>query len=114
MPKYEHIILARQDISTSQVETLIEDFTKVIDDNEGKVEKVESWGLRNIAYRIKKNRKAHYTLMNIECPPAAMKELERQQSINEDILRVMTIKVDTFEEGQSAVLSSKNEKKTRR
>lgn len=114
MPKYEHIVLARQDISAAQVETLIEDFTKVIEDGEGKIEKVESWGLRNIAYRIKKNRKAHYTLMNIECPPAAMTELERLQSINEDILRVMTIKVDSFEEGQSAVLASKNEKKTRR
>ncbi len=114
MPKYEHITLARQDISASQVETLIEDFTKVIEDNHGKVEKVESWGLRNIAYRIKKNRKAHYTLMNIECPPAAMAELERIQSINEDILRNMTIKVDSFEEGQSAILVNKNEKRTRR
>lgn len=114
MPKYEHIVLARQDISTAQVETLIEDFTKVIETGEGNVQKVESWGLRNIAYRIKKNRKAHYTLMNIECTPAAMAELERQQSINEDILRIMTIKVDSFEEGQSAVLANKNEKKTRR
>ncbi|MGL1922569.1 MAG: 30S ribosomal protein S6 [Hyphomicrobiales bacterium] len=114
MPKYEHIVLARQDISTAQVDTLNEDFTKVIEDGEGKIEKLESWGLRNIAYRIKKNRKAHYTLMNIECSSATMKELERLESINEDVLRVMTIKVDTFEEGQSAVLSSKNEKKTRR
>ncbi len=114
MPKYEHIVLARQDISTAQVETLLEDFTKVIEDGEGNVQKVESWGLRNIAYKIKKNRKAHYTLMNIECKPATMAELERLESINEDILRVMTIKVDTFEEGQSAVLTSKNEKKTRR
>jgi small subunit ribosomal protein S6 len=104
MPLYEHVFLVRQDASAPQVETLTQQFKSVIESNGGKVPKVENWGIRSLAYRIKKNRKAHYSLLNIEAPPAAVAEMERQMSINEDVIRFMTIKVEELEEGPSAIV----------
>ena len=104
MPLYENVFIARQDISTAQVEALTDTFANLVAENGGKVEKREYWGLRNLAYRMKKNRKGHYVLFNLEAPPAAVSELERNMRINEDILRYMTIKVEEHEEGPSAMM----------
>ena len=108
MPLYEHVFLARQDVSGQQVEALVEQFKSVIEQNGGKVAKVEPWGLKSLTFRIRKNRKAHFTLMNIDAPPAAVSEMERQQRINEDVLRVLTIRVDELEEGPSAMLQKRD------
>ncbi|MGL4974088.1 MAG: 30S ribosomal protein S6 [Bosea sp. (in: a-proteobacteria)] len=108
MALYEHILLARQDISAQQVDTLVETFKGIIENNGGTVPKVEYWGVKTIAFRIKKNRKAHYSLLNIDAPPAALAEMERQMAINEDILRFMTIRVEELEEGQSAMLQKRD------
>jgi small subunit ribosomal protein S6 len=97
MPLYEHVFLARQDVSQTQVEALTKEFTDVIEELQGKVSKTEYWGLRSLTYKIKKNRKAHYTLLNIEAPPAAINEMERRMGISTDILRFMTIRVDEHE-----------------
>jgi len=113
MSLYECVLIARQDIATTQVETLAEEFANVIIANGGQVTKREFWGLRNIAYRMKKNRKGHYVLFNVDAPAAAIKEFERQMSINEDILRYLTIRVDELEEGPSAVLQNKNQRDDR-
>ena len=107
MSLYECVFLARQDIAAPQVEALADELANVLAANGGTVAKREHWGLRNIAYRIKKNRKAYYVLFNIDAPAAAIKEMERQMSINEDVLRYLTIKVEAHEEGPSAVLQSK-------
>ena len=101
MALYEHIFLARQDVSQQQVEELTAALTEVLSQGGGKVTKNEYWGLKGLSYRIRKNRKAHYTLMNIEAPAAAVAEMERQMRINEDILRFMTVRVDELEEGPS-------------
>ncbi|MBV1885970.1 MAG: 30S ribosomal protein S6 [Parvibaculaceae bacterium] len=114
MSLYEHIFIARQDISAQQVETLVEQFTAVITEAEGKVTKNEYWGLRNLAYKVKKNRKGHYGLLNIDAPHAAVAEMERLMSLNEDILRFMTIRVDELEEGPSAVMQNKGSRDGRR
>jgi small subunit ribosomal protein S6 len=107
MPFYESVFIARQDISATQAEALTEQFANLIAEQGGKVTKKEQWGLRNIAYRIKKNRKGHYVLMNIDAPAAAVTEMERQMRINEDILRYLTVRVDALEEGPSAMLQSR-------
>jgi small subunit ribosomal protein S6 len=104
MPFYENIFIARQDISTAQVETLTDTFANLVAENGGKVEKREYWGLRNLSYRMKKNRKGHYVLFNLEAPPAAVSELERNMRINEDVLRYLTIRVDELEAGPSAMM----------
>ncbi len=104
MPSYEHVFLARQDLSTAQVDSLAETFTKIIEDGAGKVEKTEYWGLKSLAYRIKKNRKAHYVLLNIEAPAPAVHELERNIAINEDVIRYQTIRVDELEKEPSAMM----------
>ena len=108
MPFYENVFIARQDISATQAEALVEQFAALIASQGGTVTKKESWGLRNIAYRIKKNRKGHYTLLNIDAPPAAIAEMERQMRINEDVLRYLTVRVDALEEGPSAMLQSRS------
>jgi small subunit ribosomal protein S6 len=105
---YENVFIARQDISEVQVEDLTESFTKVINDNDGKIVKSESWGLRTLAYRIKKNRKGHYVMLNIDAPAGAIHEMERQTRINEDILRYLTIKIDAIEEGPSVMMNSRS------
>lgn len=113
MPMYEHIFIARQDVSSTQVETMTADFTKILEENDGKVAKSEYWGLKNLAYKIKKNRKGHYVLMNIDAEPAAVAEMERQLRLNEDIMRFMTIRVEEHEEGPSVVVRSKADKDRR-
>ncbi len=112
MPMYEHVFLARQDLANAQVEAMTEVFTKIITDGQGRVAKSEYWGLRSIAYRIKKNRKAHYVMFNIDAPPTAIAELERQVGLSEDILRFMTVRVDAMEEGPSAMMR-RNESRER-
>jgi small subunit ribosomal protein S6 len=109
MALYEHIYLARQDISAQQVEALTAQFKGVIESFGGKVEKVEYWGVKSLAYRIKKNRKAHFSLLNIDAPPAALAEVERQMSINEDIIRFMTVRVEALEQGQSAMMRKRDD-----
>lgn len=108
MPLYEHVFLARQDVTSQQAEALAEQYKGVIEAHGGSVPKVEPWGLKSIAFRVRKNRKAHYTLLNIDAPPAAIAEMERQMSINEDILRFMTVKVEELEEGPSAMLQKRD------
>jgi small subunit ribosomal protein S6 len=104
MPYYEHVFLARQDASNTQVDQLTEQFKGVIAGLGGKVGKTEYWGVKSLSFRIRKNRKAHFTLMNIDAPPAAVAEMERQMSLSEDVIRFMTVRVDALEEGQSAML----------
>jgi small subunit ribosomal protein S6 len=108
MALYEHIFLARQDVSPTQVEEMTAALTGVITEGGGKVTKSEYWGLKSLSYRIKKNRKAHYTLLNIDAPHQAVAEMERQMGINEDILRFMTIRVDELEEGPSAMMQKRD------
>ncbi|MEO6103825.1 MAG: 30S ribosomal protein S6 [Pseudoxanthomonas sp.] len=107
MALYEHIYLARQDVSPQQVEELTNALTAVLVEGGGKVTKNEYWGLKSLSYRIKKNRKAHYGLLNIDAPSTAVAEMERQMRINEDILRFMTVRVDELEEGPSAMLQKR-------
>ena len=108
MALYEHVLLARQDVSAQQVEALVEQFKGVIEANGGAIRKVEYWGVKSLGYRIKKNRKAHYSLLNIDAPAPAVAEMERQMRINEDILRFMTVRVDELEEGPSAMLQKRD------
>jgi small subunit ribosomal protein S6 len=104
MPLYEHVYLARQDLSAQQIEELTAKLTGVIGEAGGKVSKNEYWGLKNLSYRIRKNRKAHMTLLNVEAPAAALNEVERQERLNEDVLRYLTIRVEALEEGPSAMM----------
>src|SRR6476660_4254926 len=104
MPLYEHVFLARQDLAQAQVDALAENATKIITDNGGKIAKTETWGLRSLAYRIAKNRKAHYVALDLDAPAPAIAELERQSNINEDIIRFLTLRVDAHEAGPSAMM----------
>ncbi|MCB2013266.1 MAG: 30S ribosomal protein S6 [Sphingobium sp.] len=104
MPLYEHVFLARQDLAQAQVDALAEAATALVEANQGKVTKVETWGLRSMAYKIAKNRKAHYVMLNIDGPAGLVAELERQTQINEDVIRYMTIKVDELESGPSVMM----------
>ena len=108
MSLYEYTYIARQDIQPQQVDAITEQFAKIITDNGGKVAKTESWGLRTLAYRIKKYKKGHYVHLNLDAPHAAIAELERNARLHEDVIRYMTIRVDEFEEGDSVVLRSKD------
>lgn len=113
MPLYEHVFLARQDLAQAQVDALAENATKIVTDHGGKVEKTENWGLRSLAYRIAKNRKAHYVMLDLDAPPAAIAELERQSNINEDVIRFLTLKVDELESGPSAMMRRSDRDKDR-
>ena len=113
MALYEHIFMARQDVSSQQVDALVEHFKTVLEANQGSVAKIENWGLKTLPFRVNKNRKAHYALMNIDAPAAAIQEMERQMRLHEDVLRYMTIKVEEHEEGPSAMLR-RNERDDRR
>ena len=113
MPLYENVFIARQDISGTQADALTDTFAQLIADQGGEVKKREYWGLRNLAYRMKKNRKGHYVLMNIDAPPAAIAELERTMRINEDVLRYLTLRVDQLEEGPSPVMQSRGSREDR-
>lgn len=104
MSLYEHVFLARQDISAQQVEALIESFRTILQENGGSVGKTEYWGLKSLAYRIKKNRKAHYALMNLDAPHTAVAELERQMRLSTDVIRFLTIKVDEHDATPSAMM----------
>ncbi len=108
MPFYENVFIARQDVSAAQVEALAESFAGIVAQAGGKVTKREYWGLRNLAYRVKKNRKGHYMLFNLDAPPAAVNELERNMRINEDVLRYLSVRVETLEEGPSAVMQNRD------
>jgi small subunit ribosomal protein S6 len=104
MPHYEHVFLARQDISAQQVEGLVQEFRNIIEGGGGTVGKTEYWGLKGLTFRIKKNRKAHFSLMNIDAPPAAVAELERQMRLSADIIRFLTVRVDEHEQGPSPMM----------
>jgi small subunit ribosomal protein S6 len=108
MPLYEHVVLARQDATAQQVEALVEQYKGVIEAGGGKVTKTELWGVKSLAFRIKKNRKAHFAFLNVDAPPAALTEVERQERINEDVLRFMTIRVEEHEEGPSAMMQKRD------
>ena len=108
MPLYESVFITRQDISASQAEGLADQFTKIVEDAGGKIAKREYWGLRGLAYKIKKNRKGHYTLFNIDAPSAAVAEMERNMSLNEDVIRYLTVKVDELEEGPSVMMQARD------
>jgi small subunit ribosomal protein S6 len=104
MPLYEHVYLARQDVTAQQVEELTAQFKAVIEQMGGKIANTEYWGVKSLSYRLRKNRKAHFTLMNVDAPPAALVELERQERINEDVLRYLTVRVEEHEAGPSAMM----------
>ena len=113
MPLYENVFIARQDISGAQVDALADTFTQLIAEHGGEVKKRENWGLRNLAFRMKKNRKGHYVLFNLDAPPAAVAELERTMRINEDVLRYLTLRVDALEEGPSAIMQNRGGREDR-
>jgi small subunit ribosomal protein S6 len=104
MPFYEHVYLARQDASTQQVEELTAQLKGVIEGLGGSIKKTEYWGVKSLSYRLRKNRKAHFTLMDVDAPPPAINEIERLERLNEDVLRYLTIRVDAHEEGPSAMM----------
>ena len=114
MALYEHVFLARQDVSGQRVDELVEQYKGVVEAGGGSVGKTEYWGLKNLAYRINKNRKAHYTFMNINAPHAAVAEMERQMGINEDVLRFLTIRVEELEEEPSVQMQKKERDERRR
>src|ERR1700752_595754 len=104
MPLYEHVFLSRQDVSAQQVEDLTNQFKGVIEQMGGKVTKLEQWGVKSLSYRVRKNRKAHFTFMNVDAAATALNEIERQERLNEDLLRYLTVRVEEHEEGPSAML----------
>jgi small subunit ribosomal protein S6 len=104
MPLYEHVFLARQDASPQQVEELTTQMTGIVEQAGGKVTKTENWGVRSLTYRMNKNRKAHFVLLNIEAPAAAISEIERQERISEDVIRYLSVRVEEHEEGPSAMM----------
>jgi small subunit ribosomal protein S6 len=108
MALYEHVVIARQDISPQQAEALNDQIKALIEEGGGSVAKIEYWGLRNLTYRIKKNRKGHYSLLAIDAPPAAVKEMERQLGLNEDVLRTLTVRVEELDLELSPVLARRD------
>ena len=108
MALYEHVFISRQDLTTSQTEDLIKQYSDILKDNGGKVIGHEYWGLRTLAYKINKNRKGHYCLIKSDSPPSASQEMERLMKLNEDIMRVLTIKVQKHEDGPSIMMRSKS------
>ena len=114
MPLYEHVVIARQDISSAQAESLIAEFSEILTANGGTIVATEYWGLRSMAYKINKNRKGHYGYIRSDVPAAGVAEFERRARINEDVMRTLSIKVEAHEEGQSAVLNAKNNRDDRR
>ncbi|MDB0014941.1 30S ribosomal protein S6 [Amylibacter sp.] len=114
MALYEHVFISRQDLSNAQAEGLIEHFSTVLSDNDGKVVDQEYWGLKTMAYKINKNRKGHYAFLKSDAPSSAVQEMERLMRLHEDVMRVMTIRVDEHEEGPSVVIQAKSAKEERR
>jgi small subunit ribosomal protein S6 len=113
MPLYETVLIARNDVTQQQVEGIVDAIATQFEADGDAVKKREYWGLRNLAYRIKKNRKGHYMLLGLDAKPASVKEMERQLGLNEDVLRFLTVRVDAIEEGPSAILSRKSEDRER-
>ncbi|MGE3692949.1 MAG: 30S ribosomal protein S6 [Novosphingobium sp.] len=114
MPLYEHTFLARQDLSQAQVDALAAAATEIIEANQGKVIKTETWGLKSLAYKIKRNRKAHFVMLDIDAPPGVVAELERQTAINEDVIRFLTVRVDEHENGPSVMMRKAERDKAKR
>ena len=114
MPLYEHVFLARQDLSQAQVDALATTATEIVEGAQGKVTKTETWGLRSLAYKIAKNRKAHFVLLNIDAPTGVVAELERQTALNEDVIRFMTVRVDEHEGGPSVMMRKQDRDRSRR
>ena len=114
MALYEHVFLARQDVSGQRVDELVEQFKGILEAGGGSVGKSEYWGLKSLTFRINKNRKAHYTLMNINAPHAAVAEMERQMGINEDVLRFLTIRVEELDDEPSVQMQKKERDERRR
>jgi small subunit ribosomal protein S6 len=114
MPLYEHVFLARQDLSQAQVDALAATATAIVEEGQGKVTKTETWGLKSIAYKIKRNRKAHYVMLNIEAPAGVVAELERQTAINEDVIRWLTVRVDALEAEPSVMMRKQDRERTKR
>lgn len=110
MPLYEHVFISRQDLSSAQAESLVEHFTAVIADNGGKVVESEYWGVKTMAYKINKNRKGHYALMKSDAPAAAVQEMERLMRLHDDVMRVLTIKVDAHAEGPSVQMQKRDDR----
>jgi len=113
MAFYENVFVVRQDVASTQVEALTETYATLIKDNGGTVSKKEFWGLKSLTYRIRKNRKGHFVLMNIDAPPAAVIELERNMRINEDVLRYLTVRVEALDEGPSAMMQKRDDRDER-
>ncbi len=114
MPLYEHVFISRQDLSNTQAESLVEHFSAVITDNDGKVVDSEYWGIKTMAYKINKNRKGHYAFLRTDAPAAAVQEMERLMRLHEDVMRVLTIKVDQHAEGLSVQMQKREERSERR
>jgi small subunit ribosomal protein S6 len=113
MPFYEHVYLARQDLTTQQVDELTAQLKAVIEQMGGQVANSEYWGVKSLSYRLRKNRKAHFTLMNVDAPAAALAEIERQERLNEDVLRYLTVRVDAHEAGPSAMMRKADRERDR-
>ena len=114
MALYEHVFLARQDLSQAQVDALAATATEIVETNGGKVTKTETWGLKSLAYKIKRNRKAHFVMLNVEAPAGVIAELERQTQINEDVIRYLSIRVEEHEGGPSVQMRKNDRERTRR
>ncbi|WP_425101232.1 30S ribosomal protein S6 [Tropicibacter sp. S64] len=114
MPLYEHVMIARQDLSNAQAEGLVEHFSAVLTDNGGKVVESEYWGVKTMAYKINKNRKGHYAFLKTDAPSAAVQEMERLMGLHDDVMRVLTIKVDAHEDGPSVQMQKRDEREPRR
>ena len=113
MPLYEHVLIARQDLSNTQAEGLIEHFSTVLADNGGKVVENEYWGVRTLAYKINKNRKGHYAFLRSDAPSAAVQEMERLARLHDDVMRVLTVKVDAHDDGASIQMQKREEREER-
>ncbi|MHA6323539.1 30S ribosomal protein S6 [Roseivivax sp. CAU 1753] len=114
MPLYEHVFISRQDLSNTQAEGLVEHFSTILADNGGTLVESEYWGVKTMAYKINKNRKGHYAYLRTDAPATAVQEMERLMRLHDDVMRVMTIKVDAHEDGPSVQMQKKDERDTRR
>ena len=113
MAIYECVYIARQELTAAQAEQLSKDLTKIVSSNSGEIKRQEYWGLRNLAYKIRKNRKGHYTMFHIEAPASTIEELERNMRLNEDILRYLTVKIDKLPEGPSVMMTARPDRPRR-
>ena len=113
MAIYECVYIARQELTAAQAEQLSKDLTKIVSSNSGEIKRQEYWGLRNLAYKIRKNRKGHYTMFHIEAPASTIEELERNMRLNEDILRYLTVKINNLPEGPSVMMTARPDRPRR-